>query len=113
MKLINTVFLNRFHLFQQQDFDDKREKFEQSQQAFLLNNYPDSASFYNAKVKEDLTQANKTRPNTRQDSRERLGRGSCAQSAPIKQGRIHGYRSRVRVAGAVIKQAFQAIGREQ
>ena len=36
-----------FPLFQ--DFDDKQEKFDQSQQAFLLN-FPDSASFYNAKV---------------------------------------------------------------
>jgi len=41
-----------------QDFDDKREKFEQSQQAFLLNNYPDSASFYKAKIQSDRRQIN-------------------------------------------------------
>jgi len=35
-----------------QDFDDKQEKFDQSQQAFLLN-FPDSASFYNAKIQSD------------------------------------------------------------
>ena len=41
-------FLFIFHTIFQ-EYDDKREKFEQNQQTFLMN-FPDSASFYNAKV---------------------------------------------------------------
>ena len=48
LQLCTQIFSFIFHTIFQ-EYDDKREKFEQNQQTFLMN-FPDSASFYNAKV---------------------------------------------------------------